>query len=90
MLLFHLVLRPSPLTAISNTFDVTACTSRTSQVAKEMHKTLIATTMATAIVAALLPGTAAPADTCQIHTAADEPLLIHAVHWFICFVCAGK
>lgn len=90
MLLFHLVLRPPPLTPTSNTFDVTVCTSGTSQVAKEMHKTLIATTMATAIVAAFVPGTATPADTCQIHTAADEPLLIHAVHWFICFLCAGK
>lgn len=90
MLLFHLILCPPPLTPIPNTFDVTACTSGTSQVAKDRQETIIATAMATAIVAALVPGTAAPADTCQIHTAADEPLLIRAVRWFICLVCVGK
>jgi len=30
--------------------------------------------MATAIVATLVPGTAVPADTSQMYTAADEPL----------------
>lgn len=78
------------MTPISNTFDVTVYTSGTFQVVKEMQETLITTVMATAIVAALVPGTAAPADTCQIYTAADEPLLIHAVCWFIYLVCVGK
>lgn len=90
MLFFHLILYPPPLTPIANTFDVTAYAAGTSQVAKEMQETLIATGMATAIVAALVPGATAPADTCQIYTAADEPLLIHAVCWFIYLVCVGK
>lgn len=78
------------MTPISHEFDVTAYTSGASQVAKEMQEALIATVMATAIVAALVPGTAAPAAPCQIHTAADEPLLIRAVCRFIYLVCAGK
>lgn len=81
---------PPPLTSISNTFDVRVYTSATSQVAKKMQETLIATVMATAIVAVLVPGTAAPEDTCQIYTAADEPLLIRTVCWFIYLVCIGK
>lgn len=90
MLFFHLILYHPPLTPISNKFDVAAYTSGTSQAAKEMQETLTATVMATAIVAAPVPGTAAPADTCQIYTAADEPLLIHAVRWFIYLVCVEK
>lgn len=55
-------------------FYVTVSIPGTSLVAEEIQKTLIATVMATAIVATLVPGTAVPADTSQIHTAADEPL----------------
>lgn len=78
------------MTSISTTFYVTAYTSGTSQIAEEIQETLIVTVMATAIVVALLPVTAAPANTCQIYTAAEEPLLIRSICWYIYLVCVGK